>query len=226
MTEHGNDPKTPDPWAPESTTSWSQEATTSLPDTGATEPTSVLPTSSGWGDTSSAGDTWIGGTVPQMPDPQPYQAGPDPQPYQAGPDPQPYATSPFPNTTYPSAPYQPTPYPQNAYGAPTADPYGAPSYPNQPYAPVPYGYPGVPAMSSRSKLAAGLLGVFLGTLGIHNFYIGRTGKGVAQLLISVLSAGILAPVSTIWGLIEGIMILAATPPSSFAYDAEGRTLRP
>lgn len=39
--------------------------------------------------------------------------------------------------------------------------------------------------AQKSKLAAGLLGIFLGSLGIHNFYLGYTGKAVAQLLISV-----------------------------------------
>lgn len=33
--------------------------------------------------------------------------------------------------------------------------------------------------AQKSKLAAGLLGIFLGGLGIHNFYLGYTGKAVA-----------------------------------------------
>ncbi len=64
-----------------------------------------------------------------------------------------------------------------------------------------------PVTGGKSKLAAGLLGIFLGGLGIHNFYLGFTGKAIAQLLISVLSCGALSVVSSIWGLIEGIMIL-------------------
>lgn len=62
--------------------------------------------------------------------------------------------------------------------------------------------------NAKSKMAAGLFGIFLGSLGVHNFYLGFTGKAVAQLLITVLSCGILSPISAIWGLIEGIMILA------------------
>ena len=61
--------------------------------------------------------------------------------------------------------------------------------------------------TQKSKLVAGLLGIFLGAYGVHNFYLGFTGKAVAQLLISVLSCFTLAPVSGIWGLIEGIMVL-------------------
>lgn len=75
--------------------------------------------------------------------------------------------------------------------------------------------------NAKSKLAAGLFGIFLGVFGVHNFYLGFTGKAVAQLLITVLSCGILSPVSAIWGLIEGIMILS----SNDYKDADGNTLR-
>lgn len=75
--------------------------------------------------------------------------------------------------------------------------------------------------NAKSKLAAGLFGIFLGAFGVHNFYLGFTGKAVAQLLITVLSCGILSPVSAIWGLIEGIMILTG----SIATDANGVPLK-
>ena len=55
---------------------------------------------------------------------------------------------------------------------------------------------------SKSKVAFVLLGVFLGSLGIHNFYIGRTKQGVIQLLISVLSAGMLSIASWIWAIVD------------------------
>ena len=64
-----------------------------------------------------------------------------------------------------------------------------------------------PVVGQKSKLAAGLLGIFLGSLGVHNFYLGYTGKAVAQLLITVLTCGVGSVASSIWGLIEGIMIL-------------------
>ncbi len=72
----------------------------------------------------------------------------------------------------------------------------------------------------KSRIAAGLLGIFLGALGIHNFYLGYTGKAIGQLLITVLSCGILAFVSAIWGLIEGILILAG----NISVDADGNEL--
>ena len=75
--------------------------------------------------------------------------------------------------------------------------------------------------NAKSKMVAGLLGIFLGAFGIHNFYLGYTGKALAQLLISVLSCGTLAMVSSIWGLIEGIMILTG----SINTDANGNPLK-
>ena len=76
-------------------------------------------------------------------------------------------------------------------------------------------------LQQKSKIAAGLLGIFLGSLGIHNFYLGYTGKAIAQLLISVLSCGILAFASGIWGLIEGVLILTG----SISVDANGVPLK-
>lgn len=66
-------------------------------------------------------------------------------------------------------------------------------------------YPGY--NPSKSKLTAGLLGIFLGMFGVHNFYLGYTGKAVAQLLITLLSCFILCFVPLIWGMIEGVMLL-------------------
>ena len=38
----------------------------------------------------------------------------------------------------------------------------------------------------KSKIAAGLLAIFLGYLGIHNFYLGYTNKGITQLLLTLI----------------------------------------
>lgn len=62
----------------------------------------------------------------------------------------------------------------------------------------------------KSKVAAGVLGILLGSLGIHNFYLGYTGKGVAQLLITLLTCGLGACATSIWGLVEGILILTGS----------------
>ena len=78
----------------------------------------------------------------------------------------------------------------------------------------------VVAPNAKSKLVAGLLGIFLGCFGVHNFYLGYTGKAVAQLLISLLSCFALSFVSGVWGLIEGILILVG----NINKDAKGNLL--
>jgi len=57
-------------------------------------------------------------------------------------------------------------------------------------------------VAMKSRLAFILLGLFLGCFGIHNFYAGYTGRGVAQLLITILSLGLLSPVVFIWNIVE------------------------
>lgn len=67
--------------------------------------------------------------------------------------------------------------------------------------------------AQKSKIAAGVLGILLGTLGIHNFYLGYTSKAIAQLLlgtVGVILCGIGPVASAIWGLVEGIMILTGS----------------
>ncbi|HEV7167292.1 MAG TPA: NINE protein [Micrococcaceae bacterium] len=141
--------------------------------------------------------------------PQPgYPQNPPQAGYPQGYDQPPYAQAGYPEG-YDQSPYQQPGYPQG---------YPQPGYP-QAYQ---QGY-GQPMSEQKSKLAAGLLGIFLGSLGIHNFYLGRTGVALTQLLISVVSLGILSPVSAIWGFIEGVMILVGAEP--FQRDAKGIPLR-
>ena len=126
---------------------------------------------------------------PYTPPQQPYygnaQQVPPQQPYYANPQ-QPYGQQPV----------------QPPYGVPMQPPYAAPQAMVD------------PAMQ-KSKVAAGLLGIFLGVFGVHNFYLGYTGKAVGQRLITLLSCFTLSFVSWVWGLVEGIMILTG----SIAVDA-------
>ena len=68
---------------------------------------------------------------------------------------------------------------------------------------------------SKSKIVAGLLGIFLGCFGVHNFYLGYTKKAVIQLVATilgfvlsciVLGVFVVAGIE-IWGFIEGVLIL-------------------
>ncbi len=74
----------------------------------------------------------------------------------------------------------------------------------------------------KSKMAVLLFAIFLGAFGASNFYLGHTGKAIAQLLITVLSLGILSVVSWIWALIEAIMMYTSSVP---VMDARGLPLR-
>ena len=75
----------------------------------------------------------------------------------------------------------------------------------------------------KSKLVAGLLGLFLGGFGIHNFYLGFTSKGIIQLSLcfcGFFTCGLTSLVAEIWGFVEGIMILIG----SIDRDADGNFL--
>jgi TM2 domain-containing membrane protein YozV len=80
-----------------------------------------------------------------------------------------------------------------------------------------------PQSEPKSKLVAGLLAIFVGSLGIHNFYLGYTNRGVLQLLLSTVgSLVIIGPIiAGVWGLIEGIQILIG----EINVDANGKPLR-
>ncbi|MBR5950830.1 MAG: NINE protein [Actinomycetaceae bacterium] len=83
----------------------------------------------------------------------------------------------------------------------------------QQYGQPQYGYPGQPSYyqpqtpGTKSKIAAGLLGIFLGAFGVHKFYLGYTVPGVILLLLTILTFGIAAMVTSVIGVVEGIIYL-------------------
>ena len=60
----------------------------------------------------------------------------------------------------------------------------------------------------KSRIIYILLALFLGGLGIHNFYAGYIGRGVAQLLITLLLFWLIIPllVVFVWVIVEMIVI--------------------
>lgn len=70
----------------------------------------------------------------------------------------------------------------------------------------------VPAVDSKSKVAAGLLAIFLGALGIHKFYLGYTTAGIIMLVVSLVGGIIVVGplVMGIIGIVEGIIYLTKT----------------
>lgn len=70
-----------------------------------------------------------------------------------------------------------------------------------PVAAYPYAQP-MYGTTYKSRTSYIVLGIFLGALGIHNFYAGYTGRAVGQLCLTVLTLGYLGIVSWIWAIIE------------------------
>jgi TM2 domain-containing membrane protein YozV len=88
-----------------------------------------------------------------------------------------------------------------------------------PTAPQPWGTPGVPvatpynpaASTSSNRVLAGVLGIVLGTFGVHKFVLGMVGPGIIMLLIGlvggILTCGVASIVTQVIGIIEGIIYL-------------------
>ena len=91
-------------------------------------------------------------------------------------------------------------------------PAAAPPPARQQYPPPPplpggnYQYQNYGAAQQKSKVVAGLLSIFLGFFGAGRFYLGYTGLGIAQLIVSVATGGI----GALWGVIDGILILTGS----------------
>ena len=145
-------------------------------------------------------------------------------------------TRPDPTVVAPPPGYgTPAPHPAPTYGAPLqgyqpAPAHAAPGYAAPAYGPPSYVVPAayaVPfAAPPKSKAVAALLCFFLGGLGVHRFYTGQNGLGLAFLLtsvvgwtvlffLSVISLGILSVLYIpwflgifVWLLVDFIMILS------------------
>lgn len=80
----------------------------------------------------------------------------------------------------------------------------------------------------KSKLVAGLLAIFLGAFGVHNFYLGYTTRAIIQLVATIV--GIILSCIVIgafvvfgiqvWAVVEGIMILTG----KIDKDGQGKEL--
>lgn len=81
--------------------------------------------------------------------------------------------------------------------------------------PMPAAYVGMPrpaGVSPKSRTVASILGFFLGGLGVHRFYLGNIGLGVALIFVGPFTG-------YIWNLIDWIIVLAGS-----AHDGEGHAV--
>lgn len=140
------------------------------------------------------------------------------------------------NQQFGQQPYQENPYEQGngggTYGQqPLADGPGmaggmaggqAPAGGPANYGTQPLGY-----VQPKSRVVAGLLGLFLGCWGVHNFYVGRTAVGLIQLALTAFSIltswlliGLLVlPVVAVWAFIEAILAFMGAGP--YQTDSRG-----
>lgn len=65
--------------------------------------------------------------------------------------------------------------------------------------------PPAPDLGDRNKYIAALIAFLIGPLGIHRFYLGRTGSGIAMVLLSCTIIGLLLTVP--WAFIDMIRYL-------------------
>ena len=113
----------------------------------------------------------------------------------------------------PQPQYQAQPQPsaqQPPHAGPGAVPPQQPyyGYAQQPYYQQPYAQP---VVSTKDHVAAGLLAIFLGPLGIHKFYLGYNTAGFIMLAVSIVG-GLLTLSLAMWviwviSIIEGILYL-------------------
>lgn len=76
-----------------------------------------------------------------------------------------------------------------------------------------------PVEKDNKKLAAGLLAIILGPLGIHKFLLGYTKEGVIWLFLSLITFGAL---TGLLGLIEGIIYLTKSDEEFYRTYQLGR----
>ena len=89
----------------------------------------------------------------------------------------------------------PTPYQTNAYGQPISD-----------------------SGEAKERIAYIAFAIVLGFLGVHNFYAGYIKRGVLQLLITVMSLGILFFIPAIWAFIEAFTVKKDAQGIPFSKD--------
>jgi TM2 domain-containing membrane protein YozV len=153
----------------------------------------------------------------------PYEP-PAPSPY----DPAPASEFQYIPPTPGSEPQYQTPAPQQqqSYG------YQQPPQPQQQpyygYQQQPYVDPASVKTTDKDRVVAGLLGILLGSLGIHKFYLGYQKEGLIMLLVAIFGScitfGVAAGVMAIIGLIEGIMYLTKSQQEfeqTYVYNRKG-----
>ncbi|MDD4924328.1 MAG: TM2 domain-containing protein [Dehalococcoidales bacterium] len=107
---------------------------------------------------------------------------------------------------YPQQPYPQQQYPQQQY---PQQQFHNPQYPSNQYGAAGYG------VSDKQKMIVALLAFLLGTVGVHRFYTGKIGTGIAMAVLTVIGwitsifvvGYFIVMAIGLWALIDFIMIL-------------------
>lgn len=113
---------------------------------------------------------------------------------------------------------QPVPPPSGGYQQPPPQAAYAPPYGSVPPRDRPQ-FESIPRDVTGKKIAAGVLGILLGSLGVHKFILGYVGAGIITLVISLFTFG---TVSGLIGLIEGIVYLTKSDEDFYRTYIVGR----
>lgn len=84
---------------------------------------------------------------------------------------------------------------------------------------APFGHdPYAAAFPPCKKVVAIILGILFGSLGFHRFYTRHYGIGAVQLMITLISCGLLTFVTVIWSLIECVLIFTGSYKDAYGRD--------
>ena len=128
----------------------------------------------------------------------------------------------------------------NGQVPPNGQPYGGNSYPEVgPHNYGPQGYNSYsapyaheyPFTEAKSKIVAALLAFFLGSFGVHNFYLGFQRKAITQLVLTlvgyataiILVGIVLIFAVAVWAFVEFVIILIGSEP--YVRDGNGIPIR-
>lgn len=78
------------------------------------------------------------------------------------------------------------------------------------------------AMGADKKVLVGILAIVVGAFGVHKFVLGYTTEGVIMLLVTVLTCGIAAAITSIIGIVEGILYLTKSDEDFVRTYIQGR----
>ena len=62
------------------------------------------------------------------------------------------------------------------------------------------------SLEESKRVITGILAILFGSLGVHKFILGYTKEGIIQIILTIVSCGVLSLI----GLIEGIIYLTKT----------------